>query len=112
MKESDLRAWHRNLGIILSLFIILQTGTGLLISLSEVGIPHTHANSKSVVKTDTHEKEKSKSSASIVRGQFEKSLPEAAPATASRPEATGQGTPDQRAIETIKESPSPMSSVR
>jgi hypothetical protein len=65
MKESDLRAWHRNLGIILSLFIILQTVTDLLISLSEAGVPHTHANSESVVQANTHGEVKSKWSASI-----------------------------------------------
>jgi hypothetical protein len=65
MKESDLRAWHRNLGIILSLFIILQTGTGLIISLSEAGVPHSHANSESVVQANTHGEGESKWSSSI-----------------------------------------------
>ncbi len=65
MKESDLRTWHRNLGIILSLFIILQAGSGLLISLSETGVPHTHANSESVVQANTHGEGNSKWTASI-----------------------------------------------
>jgi len=33
MKESELRKWHRNFGIFLVLFIIIQAGSGLLISL-------------------------------------------------------------------------------
>ena len=48
MKESDLRKWHRSLGIILTLFIILQAGSGLLISLSGLGTPHSHARSETV----------------------------------------------------------------
>ena len=65
MKESDLRRWHRTFGIILSLFIILQTGSGLLISLSEIGTPHSHAHSESVVHADTHGEGKSQWKASI-----------------------------------------------
>jgi hypothetical protein len=44
LKEAYLRRWHRNLGILLALFIILQAGSGLLISLGEFSVPHTHAN--------------------------------------------------------------------
>ena len=44
MKESVLRRWHRSLGILLALFIILQTGTGFLISLGELSVPHSHAH--------------------------------------------------------------------
>ena len=43
MKESILRRWHRSLGILLALFIILQTGSGFLISLGELSVPHSHA---------------------------------------------------------------------
>jgi hypothetical protein len=32
MKEVDLRRWHRRPGIIVALFIILQTGSGFLLS--------------------------------------------------------------------------------
>jgi len=35
MKQIIIRKWHRRLGILLSLFIILQAGSGLLISLAE-----------------------------------------------------------------------------
>jgi hypothetical protein len=44
MKESVLRRWHRSLGILLALFIILQTGSGFLISLGELSVPHSHAH--------------------------------------------------------------------
>ena len=43
MKESVLRRWHRGLGILLALFIILQTGSGFLISLGDFSAPHSHA---------------------------------------------------------------------
>jgi hypothetical protein len=42
MKESFIRKWHRSLGILLALFIILQTGSGFLISLGELSVPHSH----------------------------------------------------------------------
>jgi len=47
MKESVLRTWHRNLGIVLAAFIIFQAGSGFLISLSQTAIPHTHAHEES-----------------------------------------------------------------
>ena len=59
MKESDLRKWHRSLGLILALFIILQAGSGLLITLSGLGIPHSHAHSEAVAHVDAHEDGKS-----------------------------------------------------
>ena len=40
MKESELRKFHRNLGIILAAFILLQAGSGLLLSLGELLAPH------------------------------------------------------------------------
>lgn len=33
MKDANLRKWHRRMSITLALFIILQAGTGLLLSL-------------------------------------------------------------------------------
>ena len=48
MKESVLRRWHRSLGILLALFIILQTGSGFLISLGDFSAPHSHGHE------DTH----------------------------------------------------------
>jgi hypothetical protein len=35
MKEPDLRKWHRTMGITLALFIIIQAGSGLLLSLED-----------------------------------------------------------------------------
>ena len=46
VRESDLRKCHRRLGITLALFIIFQAGSGLLISLGEIGTPHSHAHSE------------------------------------------------------------------
>jgi len=59
MKESDLRKGHRSFGLILALFIILQAGSGLLITLSGSGIPHSHAHSEAVVRSGPHEDGKS-----------------------------------------------------
>ena len=57
MKESNLRRWHRNLGILLALFIILQAGSGFLISLSGLSMPHSHANDGNHTPSLTHEEE-------------------------------------------------------
>jgi hypothetical protein len=35
MKEPDLRKWHRIMGITLALFIVIQAGSGLLLSLED-----------------------------------------------------------------------------
>lgn len=43
MKESDLRKWHRVLGIFLFLFVIMQAGSGLLISLGGLGTGDSHS---------------------------------------------------------------------
>lgn len=48
MKEKDLRNWHRNLGIILAFFVILQTTTGLFIAVGEINMPHSHAGTSHV----------------------------------------------------------------
>jgi len=42
MKEANLRLWHRQLGIILAIFIIVQTGSGFFLNLGQLGAPHTH----------------------------------------------------------------------
>ncbi|MEW6140307.1 MAG: hypothetical protein AB1733_18965 [Thermodesulfobacteriota bacterium] len=47
MKERILRRWHRHLGIILALFIIVQTGTGLFLTLGHLIVPHTHEHGTS-----------------------------------------------------------------
>jgi hypothetical protein len=44
MKEVNLRTWHRRIGIILVLFVILQAGSGFLIALGDFMLsmnPHT-----------------------------------------------------------------------
>ncbi len=46
MKEANLRKWHRRMGITLAFFIILQAGTGLLLSLDWDSTPHSHANTQ------------------------------------------------------------------
>jgi hypothetical protein len=42
MREADLRKWHRTIGIIAALFIILQAGTGLVLTLIDLtaGLNH------------------------------------------------------------------------
>ena len=55
MKESNLRKWHRTLGILLGLFIILQAGSGLLITLGEVSVLQTHADEGSDRQNHGHE---------------------------------------------------------
>jgi uncharacterized iron-regulated membrane protein len=44
MKESDLRRWHRALGIIVAVFLILQAGSGFVLSLNGLSILHTNAH--------------------------------------------------------------------
>lgn len=48
MKETDLRKWHRRFAIMLVLFIILQAGSGLLLSVIGLITPHSHARTESV----------------------------------------------------------------
>ena len=55
MKELNLRKWHRNLGIILTAFIILQAGSGLLLSLGDIEIPHSHEGPSSTAGPGHHE---------------------------------------------------------
>lgn len=43
MKEVDIRKWHRIIGIIVAIFIILQAGSGFILSLGGLPIPRTHA---------------------------------------------------------------------
>ena len=60
MEESDLRKCHRTLGIFLSVFVILQAGSGLLITLRNIPVPHSHAHENSAHQSsspvvDSHE---------------------------------------------------------
>ena len=58
MKKSDIRKWHRNLGILLALFIVFQAGSGLLITLNDLSVPHSHAHGDGPVHVKNHEAEK------------------------------------------------------
>lgn len=44
MKESDIRKWHRQAGIFFVLFIFLQAGTGLVLTVGHISVPHSHAH--------------------------------------------------------------------
>jgi hypothetical protein len=56
MKEVNLRAWHRRIGIILALFIILQAGSGFLITLGDL-IPSTSPDTEHAVAVTTVDEE-------------------------------------------------------
>ena len=60
MKESDLRKWHRRMGIGLALFIIFQAGSGLLLSLGQIVTTHSHAHTESIAHEDTHTRDEKK----------------------------------------------------
>lgn len=49
MKEVNLRKWHRRIGIILALFIILQAGSGLVITLGDLISSEGHAPTEPAV---------------------------------------------------------------
>jgi len=57
MKEYDLRKWHRRVGIVLALFVILQAGSGFLISLGGlVATEASHAHTdQPAVQSPAHE---------------------------------------------------------
>ncbi len=42
MKQAGFRKWHRRLGVILAAFILLQVGSGLWLTVSEMGSGHEH----------------------------------------------------------------------
>jgi len=56
MDELQLRKLHRRIGIALALFIILQAGSGLIISVSELVKPHSHAH-KEIPESHRHHSE-------------------------------------------------------
>ena len=61
MKEYDLRKWHRRVGIVLALFIILQAGSGFLLSLGNIvttEVLHAHADQPPLQATEYEEYEK------------------------------------------------------
>ena len=57
MKEANLRKWHRGLGIILALFVILQAGSGLLIAITDIETPHGHSSDEMVALGTSHGEE-------------------------------------------------------
>jgi hypothetical protein len=44
MREADLRRWHRSMGIIVAAFVILQAGSGFLLSLGGLPIIRTYVH--------------------------------------------------------------------
>jgi hypothetical protein len=56
MKEINLRTWHRRIGIILALFIILQAGSGFFITLGDL-IPSQSPDAESAVAAATVDEE-------------------------------------------------------
>ena len=64
MKEYDLRKWHRRVGIVLSLFILLQAGSGFLISLEGiVATAPSHAHTDQPAISSEHEEDEGRGSA-------------------------------------------------
>ena len=56
MKESDLRRFHRYLGISFAFFLLLQGGSGLLLALEELFEPHEHSETYTVRDDEQHKK--------------------------------------------------------
>ena len=54
MKEANLRKWHRGLGIILAFFVILQAGSGLLITIADIEMPHSHSSDEMAALGTSH----------------------------------------------------------
>lgn len=59
MKAVDIRIWHRRIGIIVALFLILQAGSGLLIGLGALNPSQSHAHSEPAVSSGGHEEAES-----------------------------------------------------
>lgn len=57
MKEINLRTWHRRIGIILALFIILQAGSGFLITLGDLILSTNSHTEHAVAATAVDEEE-------------------------------------------------------
>jgi hypothetical protein len=57
MNQLYLRKLHITVGIISALFILLQSGTGLLLSFRGISVPHSHAHTESATADNGHEKE-------------------------------------------------------
>ncbi|MBW2107767.1 MAG: hypothetical protein JRI36_03750 [Deltaproteobacteria bacterium] len=59
MQEEILRKWHRRIGIVVALFIILQAGSGLWITLGESFESETHGHGDELAPTALHQPEES-----------------------------------------------------
>jgi hypothetical protein len=46
MNEKDLRKWHRRMGITLAILIIIQAGTGILLTLGSLTADHNDTHSE------------------------------------------------------------------
>jgi len=44
MKQADMRKWHRGIGLIIAVFIIFQAGSGLMLTVSEIGDTPAHSS--------------------------------------------------------------------
>jgi hypothetical protein len=56
MNQLYFRKLHITVGIISAFFILLQSGTGLLLSLRGLSVPHSHAHTEPVITEDDHKK--------------------------------------------------------
>ena len=56
MDELQLRKLHRRMGVALALLILIQAGSGLIISVSELVTPHSHAH-KEITESHGHHSE-------------------------------------------------------
>ena len=54
MKEIDLRKWHRNIGIVVVFLIIVQGGSGLLLSFGWFFAPDSHVHTEEHMATMGH----------------------------------------------------------
>lgn len=63
MKQSDMRKLHRNIGIIIAVFIVLQAGSGLLITIAEF----SEASETPVSSSAEHEYEEHEQDTSTLR---------------------------------------------
>ena len=57
MKVVNLRTWHRRIGIILALFIILQAGSGLLIGIGDLSPSQSYAHTEPATSSEGSEEE-------------------------------------------------------
>ncbi len=59
MNQLNLRRMHRAAGLISAFFILLQSGTGIFLSLRGLSVSSSHAHSEPLTVSPDHEKEQS-----------------------------------------------------